>query len=275
MFEHLLNFELITFKHTTITIGNVLLLLIILVATSVGIKILKKIVHASAKKVKNRKGVVALYNILKYTIWIIVLILSLEIIGFDITLLIASSTALFVGIGLGLQQIFNDFVSGFFLLFERSIEEGDIVEVDGNLGKVEKINLRTSLILTPDNIVMIVPNSKFISHNMVNWSHNEDKTRFRLAVGVAYGSDVQLVVKTLQTCLKTHPKILNTPESTILFKNFGDSSLDFECLFWTNEPYLGIFIKSDLRIAIDSAFRKHNISIPFPQRDVHIKQDPK
>lgn len=271
MFEQILNFELLVLKHTTITLGNVLLLLLILFATSIGIKILKKIVLASAKNVSSKKGVVAFYNIIKYIIWIAVIILSLDVVGFDITLLIASSTALFVGIGLGLQQIFNDFVSGFFLLFERSIEEGDIVEVDGKLGKVQKINLRTSLISTPDNIIMIVPNSKFISHNMINWSHNEDRTRFKVSVGVAYGSDVKLVMQILRECLEGHERILKKPEPVVLFHNFGSSSLDFDCLFWTDELYSGIFIKSEIRVAIDAAFRKAKIEIPFPQRDVHIK----
>lgn len=211
--------------------------------------------------------------LIKYFIWVISLVLILEVLGFKITILLAGSAALLVGLGLGLQQIFSDIISGIFLLVEGSVKIGDIMEVDGIVGRVTQINLRTSEILTRDGISIIVPNHKFIVENVVNWSHNASVTRFDVQVGVAYGSDPELVRDVLLECAAEHKDVITGKVKPAIVRliNFGDSSLDFKLFFWSRNGFLIENTKSELRFLIVKKFRERGIEIPFPQRDLHIK----
>jgi len=211
--------------------------------------------------------------LVKYLLWIIAVFLILDTIGVKITFLLAGSTALLVGIGLGLQQVFKDIISGIFLLFEGNLKVDDVVELEGVVGIVKDIGFRTTKIESRNNIVLIIPNSKFIDENVINWSHIEQRTRFYVEVGVAYGSDVQLVKKILEQCAGEHASITNNPEPFVRFDDFGDSSLVFQLFFWTNNAFYVENIKSDLRFMIDNKFRENGVTIPFPQRDVHLKKD--
>lgn len=178
---------------------------------------------------------------------------------------------LLIGIGLGLQQIANDIISGLILLVEPSIRVNDVVEVDNIVARVSEIGLRTSKVETRDGIAMIIPNHKLVSENLTNWSSNDTATRFSIKVGVAYGSDVKLVEKLLSETAWKHSKVITNPSPIILFKDFGESSLDFELIFWSNQLFIIEQIKSEIRFMIDDAFRENNIQIPFPQRDIHVK----
>ena len=135
---------------------------------------------------------------------------------------------------------------------------------------VKEIGLRTSVVETRDNISLLIPNSKLTNEALINWSHNEKKTRFDVKVGVAYGSDIQLVKKLLLDCAAKHTSVVDSPKPIVRFTNFGDSSLDFELLFWTLNTFRVEDTKSDLRFLIDAAFRENGVTIPFPQRDVHF-----
>ncbi|MFT5088153.1 MAG: potassium efflux system protein, partial [Planctomycetota bacterium] len=148
---------------------------------------------------------------------------------------------------------------------------GDFVEVQGVLGRVQAINARATTVNTQDNVSIIVPNSSFISESVTNWSYRDMKTRIHVPVGVAYGSDVELVKKTLLEAGETHGEVLADPAPQVQFLEFADSSLNFDLLVWIKEPTRQRFIRSDLNFAIDRAFREHNIQIPFPQRDLHIR----
>jgi small-conductance mechanosensitive channel len=213
----------------------------------------------------------AINQILTYFIYVIAIFILIEALGIQFTVLLGGLAALLVGIGLGLQQTFNDLISGIILLFERSIEVGDVIEFDNMVGAVERIGIRTSLIESRDNIMIVIPNSHLITRKVINWSHLDDKARFRIEVGVAYGSDTELVKNLLLEAAREHELVLAEPSSTVQFRNFGNSSLDFLLFFWSKE-YLPIEgIKSDIRYAIDQKFRKHGVTIPFPQRDLWIK----
>ncbi|WP_211356848.1 mechanosensitive ion channel family protein [Phaeodactylibacter luteus] len=213
----------------------------------------------------------AINQLLQYFVYIIAILMALEALGFTLTLIWGGAAALLVGIGLGLQETFKDLFSGVILLFERRVEVGDVVEVDGLVGTVRRIGVRTSLMETRDNITVIVPNSRLIVQHFVNWSHNDNKARFYVGVGVAYGSDTALVKKLLLEVARGNADILRYPPPFVRFKDFGASSLDFELHFWSHE-FIGIEdVKSELRFAIDQAFREHGVTIPFPQRDVWIK----
>ena len=164
--------------------------------------------------------------------------------------------------------------SGLILLFGGTVKVNDIVEFNNTVGRIIEIDFRTSKIKTRDGITIIVPNSKLVSDNVINWTTMDDLTRFHVKVGVAYGSDTELVRKILSEVSKKHPAVDQTLPVKVQFKNFGDSSLDFEVYFWARNSWEIEFVKSEMRFEIDQEFRKNNVKIPFPQRDVHLFQNP-
>lgn len=217
----------------------------------------------------------AINQLLKYLLYTIAVLIALESLGVKLTVLWGGAAALLVGIGLGLQQTFNDFISGILLLFERTVEVGDVVEVNGQTGTIKRIGLRTSLLETWDNITIIIPNSKLTVEQVINWSHYDNKARFSVSIGVAYGTDTQVVKSLLINIAKDNGYVLKYPAPFVRFVNFGDSSLDFELHFWSQDFQQIENIKSDLRFEIDAIFKENNIEIPFPQRDVWFKNMPK
>ena len=194
----------------------------------------------------------------------------LEIVGVKISVLLAGSAALLVGIGLGLQQTFNDILSGVLLLFEKSVKVGDILDIDGEIVIIEEIGLRTSQAKTRMNIVILIPNSIITTNKVINWSNQSRRTQFVITVGVAYGSDVTLVMKLLQDAATSHNEVLEDGTVQVRLSNFGNSSLDFSLLFSSVNIFEIERIKSDIRIVIEKKFQANDIPIPFPQLDVHM-----
>jgi small-conductance mechanosensitive channel len=190
--------------------------------------------------------------------------------GINVTGVFAASAALLIGIGLALQTLFQDIISGIFILVDQSVHVGDIIELEGKIGKVDEIKLRTTRATTSDNKVLVIPNHLYLTNSLYNWTQNGTTTREGVSVGVAYGSDVQLVKKLLLEAATNHPKVLKDPPPAVLFTNFGDSSLDFKVVFTLNDSFNARFPQSDIRFEIDRLFRENNVSIPFPQRDIHI-----
>ena len=214
----------------------------------------------------------AINRLITYFVYVIGVLLVLQAAGFDLLVLWTGAAALLVGVGIGLQQTFNDLICGVIILFERGVMVGDVVEVTNHqVGTVRKIGARTATIETRDDIIIFVPNSKLIGENVVNWSHVERKARFHVKVGVAYGSDTDLVRTILAQVADEHPRILKTPKPIIRFLDFGNSSLDFEILFWSRDFMRIEDVKSDVRFAIDKSFRERGVEIPFPQRDLWIR----
>ncbi len=175
--------------------------------------------------------------------------------------------------GLGLQQTFNDVISGIILLSERSIKIDDVLEIDGDVVKIQKIGLRTSKGLNTDDISIIIPNSLITTNKVINWSHQSEKTRFRIDVGVAYGSDVDLVIKILEESAYEHPDVFDRELTEARLVNFGNSSLDFQVLFFSKNIFRISKVKSDIRRIINKKFAQNNITIPFPQMDLHLKSN--
>ena len=223
------------------------------------------------KRNKDNEGnYIAVFQIVKYVIWIISGALILETVGMRVTVLVAGSAALLVGVGMGLQQTFNDVVSGIILLTEGSTKIGDVLEIEGDVVSVQSIGLRTSKVLSRDEIVIILPNSHITTNKVINWSHQTKTTRFKINVGVAYGSDIDLVLKILEECAKLHPKVSENKITEARFIDFGESSLDFQLLFFSKEMFRIEKVKSDIRKFINQKFIENNIKIPFPQMDVHL-----
>jgi len=214
----------------------------------------------------------AVNQLISYFVYVITILTALHYLQVNMTVFWGGFAALLVGIGLGLQETFNDLFSGLLLLFERGIEVGEVVEIDGIIGSLKKIGLRTSIIESRDNITIIVPNSKLVVNNVINWSHYDDKVRFKVTVGVAYGTDTALVKQILLETARAHSFILKRPAALVRFTDFGNSSLDFELLFFSKKFEIIEDVKSDLRFEIDRKFRESGIEIPFPQRDVWIRK---
>lgn len=197
--------------------------------------------------------------------------LAVSALGLDLANIALIAGALSVGIGFGLQNIVSNFVSGLILLIERPIKVGDWIVVGGHEGHVKQINVRATEIETFQRASVIVPNSELLSTAVVNWTHKDRYGRAEVSVGVAYGSDVDNVMEVLRACLTAHPDILSWPEPSVVFQNFGDSSLDFDVRGYIANVSRRIHVQSELRIGINRALAEAGIEIPFPQRDVHIK----
>ncbi len=202
---------------------------------------------------------------------ILAVMLAISAIGLDLSNLAIVAGALSVGIGFGLQSVVNNFVSGLILLIERPVKVGDWIVVGAHEGYVKRINVRATEIQTFQRSSVIIPNAELISTALVNWTHKDTLARVSVPVGVAYGSDTALVQKLLLNCAKEHNRINTWPQPFVLFQDFGESSLDFELRFFIAQADEVFRVASDIRFAIDNAFREHGVEIPFPQRDIHIR----
>lgn len=217
----------------------------------------------------------AIAKIFGYTFVALGFYVALIVNGVNLSSLAVVFGALGIGIGFGLQNIVANFVSGLVLLAERPVSIGDRIEVAGVAGNVTKINLRSTVVVTNDNITIIVPNSELTSNPITNWSYGDPKVRVRLPIGVAYGTDVEKLRLTLLGVAAANPQVLKTPEATVYFDSFGDSALNFELAVWTDTMSRSPRrFRSDLNFAIERTLREAGIEIPFPQRVVHLRPAP-
>ncbi|MEA4856537.1 mechanosensitive ion channel family protein [Solidesulfovibrio sp.] len=205
-----------------------------------------------------------------YLLWGIYTLISLFLLGFSFTSLAVVAGGLSVGIGFGLQNIVNNFIAGLILLFGRSIQAGDTIQIDATWGKVAKVNIRNTVVRTFQNATLFVPNSDLISGKLINWTHRDPTMRRDITVGVAYGTDTDTVRDILIEVAKAQPHVLRNPEPVVQFSAFGDSSLDFLLMVWVDNVAYGASTESDIRFAINRRFREQGIEIPFPQREVRI-----
>jgi potassium efflux system protein len=208
----------------------------------------------------------------KYIVTAIGVLLTLRLaFGLDLTSLAVIFTALSVGIGFGLQYIAADIASGFILLFERPIRIGDRITIGEDEGDVKSINLRTTVVTTNDQIAIIVPNSKLVSQRVINWSYGDPRARIAIPIGVADDSDIQLVTDTLIEAAKGVPNVLEDPQPCVQLLKFGDYTLDFRLLVWTNQPRRNVQIRSDINYRIARLFRERSIKIPYPTQEFLLK----
>lgn len=272
--ESILEFKLIEIDKYSISVYNILLVIIIFFAVKGITYSLDNII----KKRLEKKGITdegrssSVTQILKYFVYILGFFIVVKSLGIDIDIILGVFAALGLGIGFALQDVFKDLISGIIILFEGNVAVGDVLEVDGLVGSVQEIKLRTSLIKTRDGIYMVIPNNRIVNEKVVNWTANHRVTRFNVAVGVAYGSNVNQVKQLLFKAVEEVPQISKEPEPVVFFHDFGDSALQFEVHFWIHKTWEVEAIRSDLRFKIDELFRENNIQIPFPQRDVHLIQ---
>jgi small-conductance mechanosensitive channel len=256
-------------RQINITVG---LLLLIIVSFFIASFVLKWIRILFTRKMESTDKLkfISVFKFIKYVTYIIVVFSVLSFAGVNITPVLAASAALLVGLGLALQELFQDVIGGIFIIVDKSLLVGDVIEINGKVGRVIDIKLRTTRALTRDDKIVIIPNHKFISDTIFNYTQNHNTTRESVSVGVAYGSDTKKVEALLLQSVANQKGVLKSPKPFVLFEDFGDSALAFSVYFFINDSFIDPRIKSEIRFRIDSLFRENGISIPFPQRDVHI-----
>jgi small-conductance mechanosensitive channel len=269
--DEILNYELIKIGKDAIYLGSILKLVAFIFTIFFFLFVIKKAIYKTKRIDEPKKY--SIYNLSKYFVLVFAFVSGMQIIGFNLSVLLAGSAALLVGVGLGLQNLFSDFISGIIILFDSSVKVGDVIEVNGMVSIVKEINFRTTTVLTREDKYIILPNTDLTKNQLINWTHNNIASRFDVLVGVDYSSDVEQVMKILNEVVVQHSGVLKEPEPFVRFINFGDSSLDFAVIFWSEDVFRVRKIESDLRVAIFKAFKENNIEIPFPQRVVHLKQE--
>ncbi len=271
--NEILSQDFIKFGDFHINLYNIISILFIILITKLLMGIIQRFLLNPKKEISRDKkaNYYALYQFTRYIIWTIAIVVIMENLGINSDIFKIGGGALLVGVGLGMQGVFINFISGIILMIEGSLKVGDILEVDGDVVKMTEIGLRTSKGINRDNVSIIIPNSQITDSKVINWSHQRDATRFMIAVGVAYGSDADLVSDILVECAKEHPSVDNKRKIQAMFRDFGESSLNFDLVFYSYESFRIEKIKSDLRFTINRKFIENGISIPFPQVDVHMK----
>ena len=274
-FKSLLERKLLTIGGSTITVEALLIAAGILV----GAVLLANLLGFLARRLLRRRGAsqgaqFAFGKIVRYAILLFGFIEAINALGFQFSTLIAASAVLAVGIGFGLQNIAQNFISGVILLVEQPVRHGDFIKVGGVLGTVEDIGLRATHIITRDEVTIIVPNSQLISAEVINHSRPTTNLRIRIGVGVGYGADADRARELLMRVAEECPRVMKKPPPEVRFEEFADSSMSFALYCWIEHAKEDLRIGSELRFAIDKAFRDAGIEIPVPQRDLHVRSMP-
>ena len=267
-----------TFGRITVSVSSVIVGTVVVIVT---IFVARWLSYLIDRRLSTRRHIdpglrYTICRLAKYLIVTIGLLVALkQAFALDLTSIAVIFTALSVGIGFGLQYIAADIASGFILLFERPIRIGDRITIGDDEGDVESINLRTTVISTNDRIAIIVPNSKLVSQRVVNWSYGDPRARISIPIGVADDSDIQLVTDTLIEAARDVPNVLEDPKPRVQFLKFGDYSLDFRLLVWTNHPRRHVQIRSDINYRLARLFRERSIKIPYPTQEFLLRNVPR
>jgi small-conductance mechanosensitive channel len=273
-FDHYWNLPLVSVGGGTITLGSFLLGLGLLILTF----LLSGLVGRWVRALLERRGTptgtqAAEAKIVSYTLATLGVLIAVDSMGLRLNALFAASTVVAVGIGFGMQNVAQNFISGLILLVEQPVRQGDFIRFNDAVGVVENIGLRATHVITDEEVTIVIPNSEFISKAVINRSRPSSRLRIRVGVGVAYGSALNDVRDILLQIAAEHPKVLTSPPPEVRFDAFADSCLSFSLLCWVTDPDPDVDerIASDLRYAIDTAFRARHIEIPFPQQDLHVR----
>jgi small-conductance mechanosensitive channel len=266
------NYQIRIGSDIVLTPKSILIILLVFFLTYLFLKLFRRVVFRTLNndtKLKF-KGILTFFN---YLIYLIVILITLDNVGVKVSAIFAASAALLVGIGLALQTLIQDVFSGVSILADKTVHVGDVIQVDGQVGRVENITLRTTRAVTRDNKVLIIPNHKFLTSILYNWTENGVLTKETIQFGVAYNTDVNLLKEAIIEITNSHPKVLKNPAPFLLFEDFGDSALMFQLFFSMNKSFEANIVKSDLRFKIFERLKVLNIEIPFPQRVVTFKND--
>jgi small-conductance mechanosensitive channel len=271
--EYLMTFKLFEINRTPITPSSILMFLMVIAIFALVSRALQRVLRAQLfSRMRIDEGIqYTLTRISHYLLMVVGAVVAFQFIGIDLTGLAIILGFLSVGIGFGLQNITSNFVAGLILLLERPIKLGDRVLIGDEEGDVVEINMRSTTIRTLNNIAVIVPNSEFVSSRLENWSYGDQKVRVDIDVGVAYGSDLDSVIRSLNEVAAAHPEVLRNPPPDVLHMGFADSNLKMRLRVWLQHPQRRLEVRSDINCAIGRKFHDNGVVIPFPQRDVHVR----
>ena len=266
-----LNYNFTLGSSISFTVQSLVVILIVFVFTNYFLKFIRRIVSRTLSE-QAKYTFQSIFSFINYFVYVIVILVTFDNIGLDVTAVFAASAALLVGVGLALQTFIQDIISGVFIIADQTVHIGDIIQLDGQVGKVENIKLRTTRAVTIDNKVLIIPNHKFLTSILYNWTENGTLTTEYIQVGVAYGSNLDLVKKLLINLTSSFPEILKDPKPFVMLNEFGDNALDLKLAITLNNSFKAERLKSRVRFKIYEVFKAHKIDIPFPQRAVWINQ---
>ena len=267
--KEFLEYPLFEVSSYSLKVHNLLSVAFYLLFSLLALVIIKKLIYRS--KTLDRAKKFSINKLIRYVVALFSIIIIIHLLGFNVSVLLAGSAALLVGLGFGLQNLFNDFISGVILLMDGTLKIGDIIEVNSMIYKVQAINFRTTTVIGRDENYVIMPNSELTGNRVVNWTHNKIASRFKIDIGVEYSTDVNLVMKLLKQAAASHSMVLKDPEPIVRFEDYGDSALIFSVYFFTNEIFRVENTKSEIRVEIFRSLGENDIHVPFPQRVVHMR----
>lgn len=277
IFQEFVQFELLKFgkdkNEIVITVGLIILLFLSLFLVKVILRLIRKI-YTRRMDPEDKIRFLGAYNFIGYLVYILVIVSVISSSGIDITLILTATAVLFIGLGLAMREIFQDIIGGIYIIFDKSVQAGDIIELNGTVCKVFDTKLRTTLAVTRDDKVIVIPNHKFVTDPIINFTQNYKNTRQSVSVKVALDADVDKVKEILVQAAKTQKRIIKSPEPFVMLEEFGEYALHFGVYFFLSETFYELRIKSELRFEIERQFRKNDIRFPYPQRDLNIKQFP-
>ncbi|MBA3986430.1 MAG: mechanosensitive ion channel [Flavobacteriales bacterium] len=275
-FNDFIQFELIRFGNEknaiVVSVGLILLLVLAIFVVKILLRIIRKI-YTRKLSPDEKLRFLGAYNFIGYLVYILVFVSVLSSAGIDITLILTATAVIFIGLGLAMREIFQDIIGGIYIILDKSVQAGDVIEVNGKVCKVFDTKLRTTRAVTRDEKVIVIPNHKFVTDPVINYTQNYINTRQFVTIMVALDADVVKVEELLLVAAKSQKKILKTPQPFVFFEDFGEYALHFGIYFFIADSFREPRIKSELRFAIEKEFRRNNIKFPYPQRDVHLYQD--
>lgn len=263
LFSTVLEYELYASKSITITIGTLLFIAFTLMITNVGLRLLRKaFIRTATPDVAARLG--SVFNFINYFIYLIMFFFILNVVGINISMFLTTSAALFVGLGFALQDIFRDLIAGIYILFDKTLNVGDVIDVKGEVGRVRAINLRCTIVETRNLKSIVIPNRKLIDDIMSNWTHEDPVVRAKIEVGAFIGTDVELVKSVLLSCVENNEEVLKDPHPIVFIDSFGESSIRFYLYYFIDNAFDNDRIASSIRFEIDKKFKLNSIELPVP-----------
>jgi small-conductance mechanosensitive channel len=268
--KNFLDYQLLHIGNYTLHVSNLLSVLILIICSGIILRLLSRGIRKNQKIDEGAKY--SIKQLARYTVMVIAILMGITLLGFDLSVLFVGSAALLVGIGFGLQHLFNDFISGIVILFDGTIKVNDVIEVDGIVCRVTEIKLRTTAVMTREDKFIILPNSLITTGKVVNWTYSRQTSRFEIQVNLAYTEDIPAIMKLFKSISLQHKSVSKTPEPSIRITRFGESSVEITIMFWCAEVFRVENIKSELRVSIFNAMSENNIRFPYPRSVIHYAE---
>ena len=265
--KNILDYQLFHVGNYTLHVSNLLGLLVLIICSGIILRLLSRGIRKNQKIDEGAKY--SIKQLARYTVIVISILVGITMLGFDLSVLFVGSAALLVGIGFGLQHLFNDFISGIIILFDGTIKVNDVIEVDGIVCRVTEIKLRTTAVMTREDKFIILPNSVITTGKVVNWTYSRQTSRFEIQVSLAYNEDIPSVMKLFKDVVLQHKSVSKTPEPSIRITSFGESAIEITIMFWCSEVFRVENIKSEIRVSIFTTMTEKHIDFPYPQSVIH------